>query len=75
MHRQLQRIPTFHSLVSLSGSATAKADPVGASDSPESEKTNKRSRPDLLPESLLRERRAVGGKAKLYRKLRLKSAV
>lgn len=71
----LQRTPTFHSLVFLSSSATVKADRVGESHSRESEKTNKRSRPDLPPERLFPERRVVGVKAKLYRKLCLKSAV
>lgn len=52
-----------------------KADGMGASDSRESEKTNKRSRPDLPPERLFPERRVVGAKTKLYRKLHLKSAV
>lgn len=65
---------TFHLLVFLSSSATVKADQVGASSSCESEKTNKRNQPDLLPKRLFKERHVVGVKTKLYRKLCLKFA-
>lgn len=66
---------TIHSLVFLSSNARAKADGVGASNIRESEKASRRSRPDLPPERLFPERRVVGVNAKLYMKLRLKSAV